>query len=259
MAKDQGCIFNIQRFSLHDGPGIRTTVFFKGCPLRCTWCCNPESQLGSPEPIWDNIKKQVILTGKYYTVNQVMEIIKKDCDYYEESNGGVTVSGGEVLAQKDFVLSLLKACKEENIHTTCESSAYSSKEDFRELIDHVDLLIMDIKHHDSKLHKQKTGVFLEMILANLDQAIALNKEMLVRIPVIPGFNDSLEDAKAFGKLLEAHHVKGVELLPFHQFGKSKYHYLNRSYEFENVSQLTVKDLIPYAEQIKKFGINCLIG
>lgn len=259
MVETQGCIFNIQRFSIHDGPGIRTTVFFKGCPLRCTWCSNPESQRRSPETIWDNVKKKEIITGEYYTLDQVMEIIMKDRDYYEESGGGVTVTGGEVLAQKKFVLTLLKRCQEENIHTACETSAYSSKKDFRELMDHVDLLIMDIKHHNSQSHKQKTEVYLEKILDNLNQAVSADKEMLLRIPIIPEFNDSLEDAQAFGKLLKQHQVRTVELLPFHQFGKSKYRYLNRTYEFEGVPQLTSKDLIPYAEVLEELGIKCLIA
>lgn len=259
MSDLKGCIFNIQRFSIHDGPGIRTTIFFKGCPLRCTWCSNPESQNRHPEKIWDNVKKQEIVTGEYYSVEDVMEIIRKDLDYYKESGGGVTVTGGEVLAQKKFVIELLKQCQKENIHTACETSAYSNKEDFHQLMDHVDLLIMDIKHHDSDKHKKKTFVALEPILENLDQAISQNKNMLLRIPIIPKYNNSLEDAQAFGELLKAHEVTKVELLPFHQFGKSKYKFLNRTYEFDGVPQLSSNDLTPYAAVIDSFGIECLIA
>ncbi|MDU5336531.1 glycyl-radical enzyme activating protein [Enterococcus sp.] len=259
MSDAMGCIFNIQRFSIHDGPGIRTTIFFKGCPLRCTWCSNPESQKRQPEPIWDNQKKKDILAGQYYTIEEVMNIIRKDVDYYQESNGGITVTGGEVLAQKNFVIDLLKECKKESIHTACETSAYSSSKDFKELMDHVDLLIMDIKHYDTLKHKKKTAVALEPILKNLEQAIQSNQQMLLRIPIIPGYNDSLNDAVSFGRLLNAYHVKKVELLPFHQFGKSKYRFLKRTYEFEGVPQLTSTDLIPYAETIGQFGINCVIG
>ena len=259
MSERRGCIFNIQRFSIHDGPGIRTTIFFKGCPLRCTWCSNPESQKRQPEPIWDNQKKQEIITGAYYTVEEVMEVIRKDIDYYEESKGGITVTGGEVLAQKAFVIEILKKCREENIHTACETSAFSSSSDFNELIEPLDLLIMDIKHHSEDAHKAKTGVSLEPILKNLDQAINSQKEMLLRIPIIPAYNNSLEDAEAFGQLLLCHQVKEVELLPFHQFGKSKYKYLKRAYEYEGVPQLTSKDLLPYAAIIEKFGITCSIA
>lgn len=259
MADVKGCIFNIQRFSIHDGPGIRTTVFFKGCPLRCTWCANPESQLGKPEFIWDNIKKKESITGEYYTIEEVMEIVRKDRDYYQESDGGVTITGGEVLAQKKFVVQLLKKCRKEGIHTACETSAFSTKRDFKELMDHVDFLIMDVKHHDSASHKEKTRVTLDPVLANLDQAIMEQKEMLLRIPIIPDFNDSLSDADKFGKLLRDHNVKKVELLPFHQFGKSKYNYLGRKYEYENVAQLTSNDLTTYSEIIKHYGIHCLIA
>ncbi|MGG5372153.1 glycyl-radical enzyme activating protein [Enterococcus sp. AZ196] len=259
MPELQGCIFNIQRFSIHDGPGIRTTIFFKGCPLRCTWCSNPESQNRLPEPIWDNQKKREIITGTYYTVEEVMAVIRKDLDYYEESDGGVTVTGGEVLAQKAFVLELLKKCQEEGIHTACETAAYSSNTDFKELIDCVDLLIMDIKHYSEEPHKAKTNVSLKPILKNLDQAISEQKNMLLRIPIIPAYNDSLEDAEAFGKLLRLHKVQNVELLPFHQFGKSKYKYLNREYEYDGVPQLRSSDLIPFARVLETFDIECSIA
>lgn len=259
MEEKKGCVFNIQRFSIHDGPGIRTTIFFKGCPLRCTWCSNPESQRRAPEPIWDNIKKKEIITGEYYTIEELMTTIRKDLDYYHESGGGVTVTGGEVLAQKDFVLALLQACRQEGIHTTCETSAYSSQKDFQELLENTDLLIMDIKHYDDIQHLSKTHVHLAPILKNLDQAVHAQRKVLIRIPIIPGFNDSLADAERFGLLLKSHNVQQVELLPFHQFGKSKYKYLNRIYEFDNVPQLTSEDLIPYSEVIKRYQVDCLIA
>ena len=129
----KSCIFNIQRFSIHDGPGIRTTVFFKGCPLNCMWCSNPESQSFKPEPIWDKIKKDYIITGECKTVEEIMEIILKDMDYYIESEGGVTLSGGEVLSHPEFAAELLKECKKHNIHTACETSAFSSPEIFNSL------------------------------------------------------------------------------------------------------------------------------
>lgn len=259
MTSKKACIFNIQRFSIHDGPGIRTAVFFKGCPLRCPWCSNPESQSREPEPIWDNVKKKEIVTGEYYTIEETMEIILKDLDYYEESGGGVTVTGGEVLAQKDFVIDLLEACRKAGIHTACETAAYASTEDFAELLAHVDLLIMDVKHYDTAKHKEKTNIPLAPVLANLDQAIAANKEMLLRIPIIPGFNDTLEDAQKFGELLKAHKAVKVELLPFHQFGKSKYEFLKRTYDYADVPQLKEDDLQPYAEVIRRFGVACVVG
>lgn len=259
MNNKKGCVFNIQRFSIHDGPGIRTAVFLKGCPLRCPWCSNPESQSSKPELIWDNQKKKEITTGEYYEVEEVMEVIRKDNDYYLESNGGVTVTGGEVLAQIDFAVRLLKQCKQENIHTACETSGYASEITFEKLIENVDLLIMDIKHYNSDSHQEITGVKLEPILKNLDFAISKSKEMLIRIPIIPGFNDTLEDAKKFGELLQKHKVKTVELLPFHQFGKSKYKFLNRTYKYENVKQFKTEDLMPHKEIMESFQINCQVA
>lgn len=255
----QGCIFNIQRFSIHDGPGIRTAVFLKGCPLRCPWCSNPESQSREPEPIWDNIKKKTAMTGEYYTIDEVMDIIRKDADYYAESGGGVTVTGGEVLAQKDFALELLEACRNEGIHTACETTAFAQPEHFVQLLEHTDLLIMDLKHYDPAMHKAKTGVPLAPILANLDQAVKVGKDMLLRIPVIPFFNHSLADAEHFGALLEKHNVKKAELLPFHQFGKSKYKFLDRAYEYEHADQLTRDDLLEYGKIIEKHGVDCVIA
>lgn len=259
MEELKACIFNIQRFSLHDGPGIRTTIFFKGCPLNCSWCSNPESQSNMPEVIWDNIKKTETISGKFYTVNEVIDVIKRDMDYYEESGGGITVTGGEILMQSKFVIDLLNKCRQKKIHTTCETSAYSSNNQFKTLISSVDLLIMDIKHYDSVKHKEKTGGHLGIVLSNLDLAIKSKKEMIVRIPIIPNFNDSLKDAKEFGKLLKQHDLKKIELLPFHQFGKSKYKFLNRQYEFENFHQIKKEELTSFSDIIQQYGIDCKIG
>ncbi|MCJ1718282.1 glycyl-radical enzyme activating protein [Listeria ivanovii] len=245
----KGCVFNIQRFSIHDGPGIRTTIFFKGCPLQCTWCSNPESQKRLPEWMWDNIKKKNILTGDYLTVDEIMSEVLKDIDYYAESGGGVTVTGGEVLAQLPFVIKFLKKCKENGIHTACETSAYSSKEKFLLLLENVDLLIMDIKHYNSEKHRDKTGVKLEPIIENLKLASLSDKDMLLRIPIIPGYNDSLADSEQFALLLSSLNIQAVELLPFHQFGKSKYKFLGRKYEFTTTPQLSTTDLLLHKKNI----------
>ena len=256
--KTKSCIFNIQRFSIHDGPGIRTTVFFKGCPLNCLWCSNPESQSFKPEPMWDKIKKEHITAGEYKTTEEIMEIILKDMDYYIESDGGVTLSGGEVLSQAEFAIELLKECRKHNIHTACETSAFSSPEIFDNFIEYPDLLIIDIKHHNDSEHIKKTGVSLKPIIRNIKHAISQKKDTLFRIPVIPGYNDSLEDAENFSRLLELNGIYRVELLPFHQFGKSKYKFLNREYEFENTKQIYAEDLAEYREIFLNNKINCII-
>ena len=255
----KACIFNIQRFSIHDGPGIRTTVFFKGCPLNCTWCSNPESQIFTPEEIWDNIKKGYVITGEYMKVKDITDIIMKDIDYYNESGGGVTLSGGEVLAQSEFALELLDECRKMGIHTACETAAYVNEETFRDFISHVDLVIVDIKHYDEEKHKAKTGVGLELILKNIKYVVETKKDMILRLPVIPGYNDSLEDAENFVSLLKNYGIQEIEILPFHQFGKNKYKFLNRKYEFENSKQIKKEDLAAYVEIFNENGINCIIA
>lgn len=254
---DKALLFNIQRFSIHDGPGIRTTVFYKGCPLRCSWCANPESWRNVVEPFWDSKTNQESTTGYLMSVEDIMKEVRKDIDFYIESNGGVTLSGGEVLAQKDNAIKLLKQLKAENIHSAIETSAYATLDEFKQLIENVDFLIMDIKHYDTDKHKEKTGVYNEKILKNLEYAISINKEMLVRIPIIPKYNDSLDDAHKFGELFKEYKVNEVELLPFHQFGSKKYEYLNLDYEYKGVKSLDKSDLKDISKIIESYGIKCI--
>lgn len=254
---DKALLFNIQRFSIHDGPGIRTSVFYKGCPLRCSWCANPESWRKVIEPFYDSSTEQETTAGYFMSVEEIMQEVRKDIDFYKESNGGVTVTGGEVLAQKDNVIKLLKQLRKENIHSATETSAYASLDEFKELVDNVDMLIMDVKHYDTDKHKEKTGVHNEQILKNLAYAVSIEKEMLVRVPIIPGFNNSENDAHKFGELFKAYQVKEIELLPFHQFGSKKYEYLNRDYEYEGVKSLEDKDLIPLKDIIESYGVKCV--
>lgn len=249
------CIFNIQRFSIHDGPGIRTTVFLKGCPLHCPWCANPESQIFVPEQMWDNVKNDNIITGEYKSVEEIIEIILKDKDYYLESGGGVTLSGGEVLAQPESALAIIRACKKEGLHVACETSGFAKEAIFYDIVSQLDLLIIDMKHYNSKKHLETIGCALEPILTNMRQAIQLGVDMIVRIPVIPSFNDSVDDMKAFATLLHELQVRRVELLPFHQFGKNKYQFLDRDYEYRGVAQLHSEDLLRYHNIFEAKGIH----
>jgi len=254
----KACIFNIQKFSLHDGPGIRTVVFFKGCPLRCAWCSNPESQKLKPEKMWDVIKKDHITVGQYKTIEDIMNEVTKDMDFYEESGGGVTLSGGEILAQAEFAIKLLKTLKEHGIHTTCETTGFAKPYIFNELANQIDLLFFDIKHYDNTKHLEGTGVSNEIILKNLATVAKTHPDLTVRIPVIPTYNDTLEDARNFAILLNELSVCQVELLPFHQFGEKKYEYLDKNYKFLNLPQLHREDLIDYQKIIEKQNINCLL-
>jgi pyruvate formate lyase activating enzyme len=220
MMPDKALLFNIQKFSLHDGPGIRTVVFFKGCPLRCRWCSNPESW--SPlEPLESGLRPAGLETAgiRYYTVEEVMETCLQDRPFYEESGGGVTLSGGEVLLQAGFAMALLDRLGEEKIHRAIETSALAPPAVWQEFIAHVDLLIIDVKHYDRERHIAGTGASNEVCLTNLQAALDKDRNILPRIPVIPGFNNSLEDAAEFARLFIAMGIAKVELLPFHQFGE----------------------------------------
>lgn len=250
MEQLKACIFNIQKYSIHDGPGIRTVVFFKGCPLRCKWCSNPESQSSTIE------NSSLTTKVKYYTISEILEEVMKDEVFYEESNGGVTLSGGEVLLQHEFAYTFLKQLKEKGIHTAIETTGYTSGEIFTKVIENADLLLYDMKHYDKQKHFEATNVYNDIIIKNLNAAISSGKEVIVRIPVIPGVNSSLEDAQGFCYLLKAAGAKRINLLPFHQFGEKKYSILNRQYSFINIKPLHEEDLADYQKIFIQNGFDC---
>lgn len=282
-----GTIFNIQKFSVNDGPGIRTTVFFKGCPLHCRWCANPESQLSKVQILWnqkscvnchhcmeicpkkaitlkenriqinhtlcDGCKKCILecpgkaleAEGERKTVKEIMQVVLQDWDFYEESGGGLTISGGEILFQPDFACELLLAAKEERLHTCCETTGFARTEIFDRVMEHVDYILFDMKHWNSEKHIDGTGVSNELPLLNMQRALASGKTVLPRIPVIPDFNDSLKDAEAFSETLHRIGAEKCQLLPFHQFGENKYHLLGQNYAYENQPSLHREDLEDY--------------
>lgn len=284
-----GVIFNIQKFSINDGPGIRTVVFFKGCPLHCKWCANPESQLAKIQILWDKKKclhchhcleiclqkaislkndnifidtnkctlcKQCINTcpqkaltseGEIKTVQQVLDIVLQDEVFYEESDGGITLSGGEFLMQTQFAKELLIAAKGKNLHTCCETTGFCTPEKFQHIIQYIDYILFDLKHWNSQKHLEGTGVDNKLILTNMKYAISTGKKVLPRIPVIPKFNDSLEDAKRFCEVLHDVGSNQCQLLPFHQFGENKYYLLNKKYAYENQPALHHEDLQDYLQ------------
>lgn len=298
MEEMKACIFNIQKYSIHDGPGIRTVVFFKGCPLRCKWCSNPESQYSKPQLAWDKSKcikclhcidtcpqkaisvnnncilinivectgclkcsnecpeKALSMQGEYVTLSYVIEQVLKDKPFYEESNGGVTLSGGEVMQQHVFASKLLKLLKANDIHTAIETEGYAANEVFSEFIENADLLLFDVKHYDRQKHFKATGVYNDIIIENLKTAIKKRKEVIVRIPVIPNVNNSIDDAVNFCKLFKAVGVKKVNLLPFHQFGQKKYQLLNKKYELDDVKPLHEEDLSDFQKIFIENGFNC---
>lgn len=296
VSEKYGVIFNIQKFSINDGPGIRTVVFFKGCPLRCTWCANPESQEPGLQILWDekkclhcntcvkscptlavkNFGGKIIVnhkictgagvcvekcpahalkpTGERKSVNEILKIVLQDLPFYEESGGGVTLSGGEAIMQPEFAIELLKALKENKIHTAIETTGFAPPAIFRQVIEHLDLILFDIKHWDEEKHKAKTGVSNVPILKNMKYAFDAGKEVLPRLPVIPNYNDSLEDAEGFVRRLKEVGAEKVQLLPFHQFGERKYNMLGREYEFSHVKQLHPADLKNFQQIFIDAGI-----
>ena len=253
-----GRIFNIQRFSIHDGPGIRTIVFFKGCYMRCAWCCNPESQDYAIQTMVENGKEKTV--GKDVTVEEILPEILADESYYRRSGGGVTLSGGEFLGQHEFAAELLKACKEYGLHTAVESTANAPWEKIEAVLPYIDLFLMDVKHMDSAKHKEYTGSGNERILENAARIAKSGVELIIRTPVIPGFNDTAEEIRAishFAKTLPG--VKEHHLLPYHRLGQDKYAGLGRKYslsEIEPPSREKMEYLLSIAETS---GLKCKIG
>lgn len=252
--KETGLIFNIQKFSINDGPGIRSTVFFCGCPLSCRWCSNPESQ--------NRCRKAVLasgdpkLMGREWTVEEVLSEVEKDRCFYEESGGGITLSGGEVLQQHAFAIALLKEAGRRSLHCAAETTGYATEEVFAQFIRHIDLLLFDMKHWDSKIHQEKTGVPNEGILKNMRYAVEQKVPVIARIPVIPKFNANLPAARGMASLLKELGVREVHLLPFHQFGEKKYEQLKLSYEMKGIKQLHPETLARYLEVFLREGLSC---
>ena len=251
-------IFDIQRASYVDGPGIRTTVFFKGCNLRCEWCHNPESQNARAEMLFHknrckgcgkckekcaySLEKCDLcgrcalfcpgdareISGKEYTVSEVMKEVLKDSLLYESSGGGVTFSGDECMLQIDFLEAILKECKKSGIHTAVDTAGHVSFEYFERTLPYTDLFLYDVKCFDSEKHKQYTGVGNELIVSNLKKLLRTDKGIWVRIPIIPTVNDTEEEMQRISDLLNAQKSpERVELLPYHAMGEHKYSALGR--------------------------------
>ncbi|MFV0452953.1 MAG: glycyl-radical enzyme activating protein [Propioniciclava sp.] len=256
MADRLGRVFNIQKFSIHDGPGIRTVVFLKGCPLGCAWCSNPNSRKLQPVMMADPNDPAVFSEdSREYPLEEVVRICLQDRPFYDESGGGVTLSGGEALVQHEFATRLLKALRAEGVHTAIETTGYVATPIFGKAIAHCDLVIIDVKHHDKALHKRWTGRGNELPLANLEVAAAAAAQVWVRIPVIPGVNDSREDARAFADLLQRRGFGSAQLLPFHQYGERKYELLGWDYAFDGVPTLHEPDVEDFRQEMVAAGVN----
>ena len=253
-------ICDIKRFAVHDGEGIRTTVFFKGCPLKCVWCHNPESINFKPQvAFYENkcigcgeCKKERftvegclgdarVLYGKEMTIEELLPLLLEDKDFYETSGGGVTLSGGECLCQADFCAELLKALKKEGINTAVDTCGFVSKESIDKVLPYTDTFLYDIKAIDEDVHIKCTGQSNKIILENLKHIDSLGKKTEIRIPYVPEYNsDQIE--KIVGVLRILKNIKAVKVLPYHNYAGSKYSALN----MEN----TLPKILPTEEEIK---------
>ena len=287
-------VSNIERFAVHDGPGIRTTVFLKGCPLHCPWCANPETW--TIEPVLMHKENAcvrcktcvhvcpnhaVTVEGGSFTVNrkacdgcgicvraclndalsingtemeeeEIIKVVLRDRDYYEESGGGVTFSGGEPLFQKEGILRLLKRAKEAGLHTAVETTGAYDRALLEEAQKNIDLFLFDIKHVNAQKLQETTGADWEQVRGNFEYLTSLRgQDVIARVPVIPDFNEpDLEEILTF---LRRHPVKAVHLLPFHNLGRTKWHQLKRTYRYEEQASMKQEALKPYADDKVSIG------
>ncbi|NPD87410.1 MAG: glycyl-radical enzyme activating protein [Asgard group archaeon] len=266
MKETRGLIFDIKRFAIHDGPGIRTTIFFKGCPLECWWCANPEGQKKEHEEIIspfqleenDECIKDVI--GDEISSQEVIDEILKDRVFYEESNGGVTFSGGEPLMQPEFLQSLLALSKQEGIHTILDTSGYGTQSIFEKIVDDVDLFLYDLKLLDMEKHLKYTGVSTDLILQNLSFLVDKKQNIIIRIPIVPGITDSSANLNQIGKYLsELKSIIRVDILPYNKMSEAKYNRLGKTYKLSNIAPPSDERMSEIKNQLELFGLKVKIG
>ncbi len=290
--RTQGTIFNIQNFSIHDGPGIRTTMFLKGCPLHCPWCSNPESiypaiQIKiSPEKCrgckkcsdacesgalsMENGKVRfehslctdclacagvcesgcITKIGSRISADEAIDKLLRDRPFYENTGGGVTVSGGEPLFQHEFVSEILSRLHKHGVHTAVDTSGFASRPAFAGIIDNVDLFLFDIKHLDREKHKRTTGVDNDVILNNLKECAA-RTQVWTRTPLIPGFNDDFEVTDAIARLAHEVGAQRCCFLPVHRWGEHKYSRLGLANPYENIREFSAGEIEIFKERYKR--------
>lgn len=259
--------FDIKRFAVHDGPGIRTTVFLKGCPLRCWWCHNPESQ--AKEPFTIDIERKVngrSVPGKKTYGEQInsadlMDTILRDRHFYEESGGGVTFSGGEPLMQVNELAELLETSRFNGLHTAVDTSGFAKREQFERIAGNTDLFLYDLKHMDPELHKKYTGVDNILIHANADYLLNSGAHVIFRIPVIPEVNTSGDEvARMIGFLKERSEVvKEVHLLPYHRIAENKYFRLRMNQPLKKVKEPDQTFMEQLKKEFENSGLEVVIG
>lgn len=295
-----GMIFNIQRFSVQDGPGIRTLIFFKGCPLRCLWCCNPESQDKGMNLIFNKVKcigcgrciaacdagaisdgpqgkavdrekcnlcgkcinacftQAMEMAGEIKTVDELMAEILKDVALYKNSGGGVTLGGGEPMAQAELAAAVLKECRSQGINTAIETCGFAAWDSYEKVLKYTDLVLFDIKHLNSNRHKKLTGHGNERILDNFRKIAGLSKRIIARIPLIPGLNTSSENIDELGCFLRANEIAEAHLLPYHKLGVNKYASIGLEYTLDDIPPVADSDLEYIEGSLKALGIRVTV-
>ncbi|MCK5099156.1 MAG: glycyl-radical enzyme activating protein [Desulfobacteraceae bacterium] len=250
-----GHIFKIQKYCLHDGPGIRTTIFFQGCPLKCQWCHNPESQ-----PFTDTLKNNNPYKPDTYSVSHLVNEIEKDLIFFDQSGGGVTFSGGEPLSQPGFLLDLINECKKKEIHTCVDTSGYAPLDTFKKISQNIDMVLFDLKLHCPDRHKQYTDASLEPVLDNLKFLATANLAVKIRIPLIPDITDTNDNINDIISLLTSlKRFKDVSLLPFHNTGEGKYETLGMKNYLKGLKPCSKIKTDQIKQKFTDNGFNITIG
>lgn len=276
---DTACIFNIQRYSLHDGGGIRTIVFFKGCPFTCPWCCNPESLSSKPqifykESLCMNCSKKVEgvcatlaedcptgakeIIGEMKSVDEIFDIVKRDYAFYESSNGGVTLSGGEFLLQNKIAIELLKKCKQYNIHIAVETTMALPVDHLKQLVKVCDLFLIDFKIFDKKKSKDILNLDIDQLKKNIDEILSYHGKIIARIPLIPNYTTEMDNLNAIISYLKSKGITQVHLLPFHQLGEAKYKSIQKNYKYSELQPLTDAEIEKIQKHFQENGLETLI-
>lgn len=296
-----GAIFDVQRFSLHDGPGLRTDVFFKGCSLHCAWCCNPESQRPAPElsvfvancigcgkcvnvcprGALSLVEGKVVrdaarcdqcglcvptcaaaalrMIGRAVTAGEVMREVLRDAAFYAPGSGGLTLTGGEPMLQPEFALALLRLAKSEGLHTALETCGQATWEVLESLLPYLDLVLYDIKHMHPMPHRHATQIDNERILDNLRRLVAAGAHVVLRMPLIPGFNTDEDNLNRVAEFAAQVGIQDVHILPYHALGKPKYRALGRDYMLEEIAPMKAEQAEPMAELIRAHGLRVQVG
>lgn len=260
-----GTVFDIKRFSVHDGPGIRTTVHLKGCPLHCEWCHNPEGI--DPKPftsvkkvkLGDRTFEQAEVIGQEYRVDELIDILLKDRLFWEESGGGVTFSGGEPLLQFEFMLMVLPALKKMGVHIAVDTSCFISSEKLKQISPYVDLFLIDLKLIDEELHRKYIGVSNQLILENINYLLKENKKVRIRIPVIPDRNFNEESLIAFLSFLNNKKIESIDLLPFHAIASAKYERFGMKNKMGKMPSMKKEELDNWKSKFEQANFKVSIG